>query len=459
MKIKVNVYLALTLLLSAAGLCLQSVCLNRYYESELHLYAVGPVPTILYVLTLVAVLFIFTAVFAMRKDRGMPGKNPGVFFFGVLCALFAAAYFVLCMIRGIPMGTTTQETVVTIGMFAFSATFAGYFACIVFSGRSPVAASGLLGIGAMVFCVCAVLRTYFDMSYPITSPVRIFQLLAFLSLLMFITCEVRRLLTPEGSGYGRYVSAALALIFFAATYSLPMLIYSFLNGADLQVIPFCIHTAAACYAIARLFAKISEEDNMQEYTFTYYDTLDAVDWENVPKAMVDKFGWGYAYRPLCYARGVYAADTGLVVKLTAHETEPRATLTEFMDDVCNDSCMEFFFAGDDKSAYANFEFNALGTQHTSAGAPGARRPVDQVTEIPYDKAEIFPDRWELTLILTPKNVRDITGKELERGAVFYGNFYKCGDQCEQIHYGMWSEVRTERPSFHQPQYFGRFVIG
>ena len=194
-----------------------------------------------------------------------------------------------------------------------------------------------------------------------------------------------------------------------------------------------------------------------EYTFRHYEAISDVDWNQVEKAEINRFGWGYSYRPLCYARGVFADDTGLVIKLTAFEQNPRATKTRFMDAVCNDSCLEFFFSAD-KAAYTNFEFNARGTQHTSTGAPGHRVPIDQVTEMPLATAEQLEDRWEVTLILTHKNVKDITGKELKSGAQFYGNFYKCGDECVEKHYGMWSEVKTEQPSFHQPTYFGTLFI-
>lgn len=196
-----------------------------------------------------------------------------------------------------------------------------------------------------------------------------------------------------------------------------------------------------------------------EYTFKHYEYLADVDWSQVDKAMIDKFGWGYNdYKPLCYAQGVYTDDAGMVIKLTAFEKNPRATKTEFMDSVCNDSCLEFFFSAD-RVAYTNFEFNALGTQHTSVGAPGHRGPIDQFTERPVIKAEQFDDRWEITFALSHKMVKDITGKELARGAEFYGNFYKCGDECEHKHYGMWNEVKTETPSFHQPGYFGVLHIG
>lgn len=195
-----------------------------------------------------------------------------------------------------------------------------------------------------------------------------------------------------------------------------------------------------------------------KYTFKHYKTLNDVDWNTVDKAEINQFGWGYSYKPRCYAKGVFADDAGMVVKLTAFERNPRAVKTQFMDLVCTDSCLEFFVSVDKKN-YTNFEFNALGTLYSETGTTEDRVPIDQVTEIPAVRAEQFDNRWEITLILTHKNLKDITGKQLKSGSRFYGNFYKCGDECVQKHYGMWSEIKTENPSFHQPAYFGALFIG
>ena len=48
--------------------------------------------------------------------------------------------------------------------------------------------------------------------------------------------------------------------------------------------------------------------------------------------------------------------------------------------------------------------------------------------------------------------------QFSRGEVIKGNFYKCGDKTEIPHFGMWSPIDSEKPNFHQPQFFGEMEI-
>jgi hypothetical protein len=40
------------------------------------------------------------------------------------------------------------------------------------------------------------------------------------------------------------------------------------------------------------------------------------------------------------------------------------------------------------------------------------------------------------------------------GKTFRANFYKCGDNLTVPHYVTWNPVGTEKPDYHQPEYFG-----
>lgn len=460
MRTKDRLLFLATMILSVTGLIIQFITLNTAYEADKRLYIEGPLTVILSIVTVIGAALCIASVFVLKKEGDtLPERNYGVLFFGLLAALFCLDDAAFAALKGISsLAPTVQETAVYICSIVFAVPFVAYFLYTAFVKKPNYIVSTLLGIGGCVYGICKALSVYFDMSYAITSGSRIYHIITTIVLVLFLICECRYH-AVEGKR-GVYFACAFATVFFACTYSVPMTVYSFTAETGFEVEILCLQIAMGGYALSRLFAfsKTTEEEKMT-YTFKYYEKLNDVNWDEVPKAMVDKFGWGYdKYQPLTYARGVYAADTGLVVKLTCHEEDPRATLTEFMDDVCNDSCMEFFFAGDVPENYANFEFNALGTQHTSLRKGDEKGSIDKFTEIPYDEAKIYDDRWELTLTLTPKNVLDVTGKELARGAVFHGNFYKCGDQCEVVHFGMWSEVKTEKPSFHQPAYFGDFII-
>lgn len=465
MRIKDRLLFLCTMLLSVTALIIQSLALNTAYQPDIRLYTDTPLPVILKGVVVCGAIMCITGIFILRSAKAdrLPERNYGVLFFGLLAALFCLDDAVFAAVGGVSDAlASSQERVVSVIALVLAVPFIAYFAYTAFSKKPNYIASTLLGIGAAGYPLSKALIMYFDMSYALTSEARIYGITAVLSMVLFLICECRYH-AVEGKR-GAYFASAFATVFFAAAFSVPMLIYSFTETTGFEIELLFIHGAVGGYAISRLFSfsRTDEENDTEEdkmtYTFKYFEKLEDVNWDDIPKAMVDKYGWGYEYAPLCYARGVYAEDTGLVVKMTCHEENPRATLTRFMDDVCNDSCMEFFFAGDDATEYANFEFNSLATQHTSLRKGEKKGSIDMFTEIPKCTAEVLADRWELTLTLTHQNVLDVAGKELARGATFNGNFYKCGDQCEQIHYGMWSEVKAERPSFHQPAYFGKFIV-
>ena len=38
-------------------------------------------------------------------------------------------------------------------------------------------------------------------------------------------------------------------------------------------------------------------------------------------------------------------------------------------------------------------------------------------------------------------------------------FYKCGDETEFKHRGMWNIINNPKPDFHLPEYFGNIIFG
>ena len=39
-----------------------------------------------------------------------------------------------------------------------------------------------------------------------------------------------------------------------------------------------------------------------------------------------------------------------------------------------------------------------------------------------------------------------------------GNFYKCGDETETVHYLAWAPLSSEKPDYHRRQDFGALVF-
>lgn len=189
-------------------------------------------------------------------------------------------------------------------------------------------------------------------------------------------------------------------------------------------------------------------------------------WDNIGKAEVDIFRWeNGGYEPKTYGQVVWHNDSELVVKVTCFEKEPLIKKRKFMEAVCEDSCLEFFFSLDKNKpdVYVNLEANAGGAalmniNSTLKTAP--KKSLDKILGyVPSFVPTISDDRWSIEFRLTREELKKLfPDVEVKRGLEFLANFYKCGDKTDVPHFGMWNYVGTDAPSFHQPSYFGKLVI-
>lgn len=199
-------------------------------------------------------------------------------------------------------------------------------------------------------------------------------------------------------------------------------------------------------------------------SYTIKTVKEDFDWKDIDKAKIDKYTWCYEYTPETFAQIVLVEDKEFAVKMTCYEKNPKATYKNFGEDVWKDSCMEFFAAFDNKdpNKYVNCEMNSGGAALMSFGYPGADRSsaVNITGRIPQYKAEVFEDYWTVEIRLLLEDIRKIFGDiEFKKGYKFTGNLFKCGDETEYEHYGMWCRSIAVIPQFHQPEYFGDFIIG
>ncbi len=204
------------------------------------------------------------------------------------------------------------------------------------------------------------------------------------------------------------------------------------------------------------------------YVIKCYDDKSAVLWDAVEKAEIDIYKWVNSVEYDAYAQLVYVKDYGFICRMTCMETEPLANYTQFGDPVYLDSCMEFFAAFDNES-YINVESNSLGAMCCQFGKTQKnRKPITDymaMSEIFEMNPVVEDDRWTLTMDLPIAKLQRLYGTDLSfdtfvSGYTFTGNFYKIGSDAVTgvRHYGMWTEVGGNTPNFHQPAYFGTFVI-
>ena len=137
--------------------------------------------------------------------------------------------------------------------------------------------------------------------------------------------------------------------------------------------------------------------------------------------------------------------------------------------VSRDSCVEFFFDPLGDGNYYNFEINCIGTIHLAYGpGRGNREYVDPKVIQKYIKAEStlgnqpFSEKkgghtWEMTIVI-PAQVMTHNKDIILKGLDAKSNFYKCGDDTSQKHYITWNPIKTEKPDYHRPEYFGNLVF-
>lgn len=186
-------------------------------------------------------------------------------------------------------------------------------------------------------------------------------------------------------------------------------------------------------------------------------------WSEVDAQQIDNLLWTAppldirAQAQLCWD------EEGIYVRLRAWETEIRALHHGLMQQVCEDSCLEFFLRPSDDLRYFNFEFNPNCALYLGFGAnmPELTRLVVQDEAALFQpRATALPDGWQIDYRVPFRFIqRFFPNFAPKTGLRMYGNFYKCGDLTKKPHYLAWNPIRCDTPQFHRPLDFGQLILG
>lgn len=189
------------------------------------------------------------------------------------------------------------------------------------------------------------------------------------------------------------------------------------------------------------------------------------DFLNIDSVNIDNLLWGGTYKPECLAKVIYVEDKGFYARLYAKETAPLMTYKtgEFSDDVCDDSCLEWFidFVPGNEKGYINFEANACAAMNCGLGTGrNDRVPIHEIIGV---KPELSSGRegdfWYVEYYLSLDILEKLYGEiNTQSGAEYRGNFYKCGELTDNPSYLSWSFIDLPNPDFHCPQFFGKLVL-
>lgn len=200
---------------------------------------------------------------------------------------------------------------------------------------------------------------------------------------------------------------------------------------------------------------------MRSYTILRRPT--SGNWNEIPVLPIDN---PLKFRNVTHVKAqaqICYDDEALYVRMQAVEADIRAEHTGLLDEICEDSCLEFFFCpieGD--SRYFNLEVNPNCAVYLGVGS-SVNTLLRLIPEAPtiLPKAARTEDGWFIEYAFPHEFVRRIFPDYAPApGVSIRANCYKCGDLTAKPHYLAWQPVPDEGGfTFHCPQHFGIMYFG
>jgi hypothetical protein len=215
---------------------------------------------------------------------------------------------------------------------------------------------------------------------------------------------------------------------------------------------------------------------MKHLKIPYIEGLNTIDIElsgdlleeSGQKETIEVLNWPseFAYKPITFFN-IGRSKTSVFVKFYVRGTMLRAIYSNDQEPVYEDSCVEFFCMPVGADKYANFEFNCIGTC-TASTRKSRNEDIVYFTKEEMLTIKRFPSmgrrafnemegmfEWELTVEI-PFALMGIDSENLPYKIL--GNFYKCADGTDSPHFVTWSPIKTEKPDFHRPEFFGEIIF-
>ncbi len=183
------------------------------------------------------------------------------------------------------------------------------------------------------------------------------------------------------------------------------------------------------------------------------------DWKSISPHEINQVNWAtFPYQPEVQFRIIHDGKCLYIKYDIKEKQEVRTVCQHDQDPVYQDSCVEFFFK-DTNDVYHNFEFNSQGICLSASGKERQNRQARNAEELSSILRITYPvkkikDSYHWTLIVGIPFV----SLGIARKRSYRANFYKCGDLTKEAHYLSWNNIKTIKPDFHQPEYFGHLLI-
>lgn len=172
----------------------------------------------------------------------------------------------------------------------------------------------------------------------------------------------------------------------------------------------------------------------------------------------------YPYVPEVLVNFAFS-DKVLALLYRVKEEHILGSVLENNASVWDDSCVETFIKDPVSEGYYNFEVNCIGTKlaaHRLSRTDFELFEEEKIAKVrciaslPHQQIDMrnaADSQWVIGLMIPFSILGLDRAPESLRG-----NFYKCGDKCDQTHYLSWSPIGLPEPNFHCPDFFGKLNL-
>lgn len=233
-------------------------------------------------------------------------------------------------------------------------------------------------------------------------------------------------------------------------FNIVLLLVSF--GANAQEPSSAIKSVPSVYDVYRLKKPLSPSDKWNES-----------EWRKAkPVRIENHMGVLPPFVPITEVKMMYD-DESIYLMFKVKDRFVRVLTTETNGPVWCDSAVEFFFAPDPNvpTDYFNLEINAGGTP--LLGHKGEKPTVEDIKKIEIGHTlpkVVDPEITEaITWTISVRIPLDMISRYINMarpapGVSWRANFYKIAEKNSNPHFLTWSEVISDKPNFHLPEFFG-----
>jgi hypothetical protein len=190
--------------------------------------------------------------------------------------------------------------------------------------------------------------------------------------------------------------------------------------------------------------------------------------DSLPSHPIDNDPWAKLRNNCQSSFAIAHCSNTIFLKFYVNEDVIKTNMHKTNDPVYKDNCVEFFVSFGFENEYYNIEINCFGICLMGYGLDRTNRKLLPENIIKKIKRTILIKsagelaatnfEWQITLAI-PIEVFAFTDLDSFNEKQGRGNFFKCGDDLPEPHFFTWNIIKSQKPDFHLPEFFGELQFG